>query len=76
MINVRTLGVVIILSAAAATSAFAKESGHSHDRYRKAYNQVSVPYEAPANGFSFSGRESSSTSGAWLHPADLNPPGT
>jgi hypothetical protein len=73
MINVRTLGVVIILSAAAATSAFAKESGHSHDRYRKAYNQVSVPYEAPA--ISFSGRESSSTSGAWLHPADLNPPG-
>ena len=77
MINARALGAVIILSAAVATSAFAKDHGRAHDRYRRAYNQLSVPYDAPANGFGFSGRESSPTDGGtWLHPGDLHPSGS
>ena len=77
MTNMRALGAVIILSAAVATSAFAKDHGRAHDRYRRAYNQLSVPYDAPANGFGFSGRESSPTDGGtWLHPGDLHPSGS
>jgi hypothetical protein len=77
MINARALGAVIILSAAVATPVFAKEHGRTHDRFRRAYNQLSVPYDAPANGLGFSGRDRSPTGddGSWLHPADLNPPG-
>jgi hypothetical protein len=78
MINVRALSAVIILSAAVATPAFAKHHGRAHDRFRGAYNQLSVPYDAPANGFGFSGRNSSSMGGGgtWLHPSDINPSGS
>ena len=77
MINVRALSAVIVLSAAAATPVFAKEHGRAHDRYRGAYNQLSGPYDAPANGFGFSGRDRSPIGGGtWLHPSDLNPSGS
>jgi hypothetical protein len=78
MINKTALGAVIILSTAVATSAFAKEHGRAHDRYRKAYNQLSVPYDAPANGFGFSGGDSSPVGSdrSWLHPGDLHPSGS
>jgi hypothetical protein len=77
MINVRALSAVIILSTAVAAPAFAKHHGRAHDRFRGAYNQLSVPYDAPANGFGFSGRESSPTDGGtWLHPGDLHPSGS
>jgi hypothetical protein len=66
MINVRALGAVIILSAAVATPAFAKEHGRAHVRYRGAYNQLSVPYDAPANSFGLSSR-------AWNHTGQVNP---
>ena len=59
MIRVRALSAVIILSAAVATSAFAKEHGRAHDRFRKSYNQWSVPYDAPANGFGYDGTDRS-----------------
>ena len=73
MIRVRALGAVIILSAAVATSAFAKEHGRAHDRFRKSYNQLSVPYDAPANGFGYGGTDRS-----WVGGEDpsRNPPGT
>ena len=77
MTQMKMLSALIILSAAVATSAFAKDHGRAHDRYRRAYNQLSVPYDAPANGFGFSGRESSPTDGGtWLHPGDLHPSGS
>jgi hypothetical protein len=78
MINARALGAVIILSAAVATSAFAKDHGRAHDRFRRAYDQLSVPYDAPANGFGFSGRDSSPIGDdkSWLHPSDLHPSGS
>jgi hypothetical protein len=71
MINVRALGAVIILSAAIATSAFAKEHGRAHHRYRNTYNQLSVPYDAPANGFGYSGTDRSWVGGQdpSLHPS-------
>jgi hypothetical protein len=77
MMNMSALGAVIILSAAVATSAFAKDHARAHDRYRRAYNQLSVPYDTPAHGFGFSGRDSSPTDGGtWLHPSDLHPSGS
>jgi hypothetical protein len=77
MINVRAISAVIILSAAVATPGFAKEHGRAHDRYRGAYNQLSAPYDAPANGFGFSGRDASPMGGGtWLHPGDVNPSGS
>jgi hypothetical protein len=70
MINAKALSTVIILSAAVATPAFAKEHGRAHDQYRGAYNQLSAPYDAHTNGFGFSG------GGTWLHSSDLNPSGS
>jgi hypothetical protein len=81
MINVRALSAVIILSAAVATPAFAKEHGRGHDRYRKTYNQLSVPsYVIPdpqaernIENFGFSGRDPSRP-GGW--DPSLNPSGS
>jgi hypothetical protein len=66
MINVRAVGAMIILSAAVAAPAFAKEHGHAHNRHRGAYNQMSVPYDAPANGVGLSSR-------AWNPTGQVNP---
>ena len=76
----KTLSAVIILSAAVATPAFAKEHGRAYDRYRGAYNQLSGPsYAIPETradrnieNFGFSGRDPSAV-GGW-DPA-LNPAG-
>ena len=83
MTNVKALSAVIILSAAIATPAFAKEHGRAYDRYRGAYNQMSGPsYVIPGTqagrnieNFGFSGRDSSAMGSTWLHPSDLNPSG-
>ena len=80
MTNMKALSAVIILSAAVATPAFAKEQGRAYDRYRGAYNQLSEPsYAIPETradrnieNFGFSGRDPSAV-GGW-DPA-LNPAG-
>lgn len=77
MINARALGAVIVLSAAVATPAFAKE----HGGFRRAYNQLSVPsYVIPdpqaernIGNFGFSGRDPSRP-GGW--DPSLNPSGS
>ena len=81
MIRVRALGALIILSAAVATSAFAKEHGRAHDRFRSAHNQLSLPsYVIPdpqaernIENFGFSGRDPSRV-GGW--DPSLNPSGS
>jgi hypothetical protein len=85
MTNVKTLSVVIVLSAAVATPVFAKGHGHALDRYRGTYNQLSEPaYAIPdtqagrnIENFGFSGRDRSPMGGGmWLHPGDLHPSGS
>jgi hypothetical protein len=81
MTNLKTLSAVIILSAAVATPAFAKEHGRAYDRYRGAYNQLSGPsYAIPETragrnieNFGFSGSDRS-----WVGGKDpsLNPSGS
>ena len=81
MTNMKALGAVIILSAAVATPAFAKEHGRAYDRYRGAYNQLSGPsYAIPETradrnieNFGFSGRDPSRP-GGW--DPSLNPSGS
>jgi hypothetical protein len=81
MTNMKTLSAVIILATAIATPAFAKERGHSQDRYRGAYNQMTEPSVAvPATqaqrnieNFGFSGRDPSRV-GGW--DPSLNPSGS
>ena len=71
MTNVKTLSAMIILAAAVATPAFAKEHGRAHDRYRGAYNQLSEPsYAIPETqasrnieNFGFSGKDPSEPGG-------------
>jgi hypothetical protein len=79
MTNVKTLSVVIVLSAAVATPVFAKEHGHALDRYRGAYNRLSGPsYAIPETrerrsieNFGFSGSDRSWVGGEdpSLHPS-------
>jgi hypothetical protein len=74
MTNVKTLSVVIVLSAAVATPVFAKGHGHALDRYRGTYNQLSAPaYAIPDTQ---AGRSPMSGGGTWLHPGDLRPSGS
>ena len=75
MTNVKTLSVVIVLSAAVVTPVFAKGHGHAFDRYRGAYNQLSAPADAGRNIENF-GFRSTTGGGAWLHPGDLHPSGS
>ena len=42
--------------------------------YRRAYNHWNGPYDAPANGFGFSGRVGGRST--WLHPSDIHPSGS
>ena len=76
MIDLRAIVAVIVLSAAVAAPAFAKEHGRAHDRYRKAYNQVTVPYDVPANGFGVRESSPAGDDRSWLHPGDLHPSGS
>jgi hypothetical protein len=77
MINLKALCAAIVLAAAVATPAFAKEHGRAYDRYRGAYNQLGVPHDTPVNGFGFGETDPSPTGrGTWLHPSDLNPSGS
>ena len=81
MTNVKTLSVVIVLSAAVATPVFAKGQGHAFDRYRGAYNQLSAPaYAIPdtqaGRNIENFGSRSPMGGGTWLHPGDLNPSGS
>lgn len=81
--KIKTLGAVVILSAAVATPVFAQPSHHGrvHDlrNFRGVYNQFNGPsYAAPldrsdTNGFGFSGRDPS-----WVGGKDpsLNPSGS
>jgi hypothetical protein len=81
MTYVKTLSAVIILSAAVATPAFAKEHGRTYDQYRGAYNQMIEPsYAIPSTqagrnmeNFGVSGRDSSRV-GGW--DPSLNPSGS
>jgi hypothetical protein len=85
MTYVKALTAVIILSAAVATPVFAKEHGRAYDRYRGAYNQLSVPSYAPSyavpdaqerrniENFGFSGRDPSRIGG---EDPSLNPSGS
>jgi hypothetical protein len=81
MTNLKALTAVMILSAAVATPAFAKEHGHAYDRYRGAYNQMSVPsYAIPdtraqrnIENFGFSGSDRSRVGG---QDPSLNPSGS
>jgi len=75
MTNVKTLSVVIVLSAAVATPVFAKGHGHALDRYRGTYNQLSAPADSGRNIENF-GFRSPMSGGAWLHPGDLRPSGS
>jgi hypothetical protein len=79
MTNLKALAAVMILSAAVATPAFAKEHGRTLERYRGVYNQLSEPsYAVPESqadrniqNFGFSGRDPSRV-GGWdpsLHPS-------
>ena len=43
MTNLKAISAVVILSAAIATPAFAKDHGRAYDRYRGAYNQMIEP---------------------------------
>ena len=78
MTNFKTLSAVIILAAAVATPAFAKEHGRTHDQYRGVYNQLSEPSYAiqgtqagrNIENFGFSGRDASRP-GGW--DPSLNP---
>jgi hypothetical protein len=81
MINVKTLSVVIVLSAAVATPVFAKGHGRALDRYRGAYNQLSAPADAipdtqAGRNIESFGFRSPMGGGAWLHPGDLRPSGS
>ena len=81
MTNLKTLSAVIILATAIATPAFAKEHRRAYDRYRGAYNQMTVPsLGVPATqagrnieNFGFSGRDPSRV-GGW--DPSLNPSGS
>ena len=80
MTNVKTLSAVIILAAAVATPAFAKDHSRAYDQYRGAYDQLSEPsFAVPATqagrnieNFGFSGRDPSRP-GCW--DPSLNPAG-
>jgi hypothetical protein len=82
MTRMKTLTVLMLLSAAVATPAFAKGKIH-HETFRRAYDQVE-PYAVPSyavpssqaerniENFGFSGRDPSRV-GGWdpsLHPSD------
>ena len=82
----KTLGAVIILSAAVAAPAFARDAGvlaphhaHAQSNFRGAYNQSNEPfYAVPATqagrnmeNFGFSGRDPSRVGG---EDPSLNPP--
>jgi hypothetical protein len=76
--KMKTFGTVMLLSVAVATPAFAHSAKHRayEHNFRRAYNQVVVPYSAPE--FGFSGRDRSPVDGGntWLHPGDINPSGS
>jgi hypothetical protein len=79
MTNVKTLSVVIVLSAAVATPVFAKGHGHAFDRYRGAYNQLSAPaYAIPDTqaGRNIENRSPMGGGDTGLHPGDLHPSGS
>ena len=69
--KMKTLSAVMLLSAAVATPAFAHSAKHSHaydqTKFRRAYNQLVVPYSAP---------EPVGGGSRWLHPGDVNPSGS
>jgi hypothetical protein len=79
MTNLKAISAVVILSAAIATPAFAKDHGRAYDRYRGAYNQMIEPsYAMPQTqagrnleNFGFSGRDPSRVGGfdPSLHPS-------
>ena len=81
MTNVKTLSAVIILAAAVATPAFAKEHSRAYDQYRGAYNQLNgSTYAVPQTeegrnieNFGFSGRDPSRVGG---EDPSLNPSGS
>lgn len=81
MTNMKTLSAVMILAAAVATPAFAKDHSRAYDRYLGAYNQMSEPsFAVPATragrnieDFGFSGRDPSRV-GGW--DPSLNPSGS
>ena len=80
MTRTRLLGAALILSAAFATPAFARDHGQAHVRhFRGAYNQMIGPsyYAVPSSrvernieNFGFSGRDPSRVGGEdpYLHP--------
>lgn len=83
MTRMKTLTVLMLLSAAVATPAFAKSKTH-HESFRRAYDQVEPAYAVPSyaapgsqaerniENFGFSGRDPSRV-GGWdpsLHPSD------
>ena len=81
MINVKTLSVVIVLSAAVATPVFAKGHGRALDRYRGAYNQLSAPADAipdtqAGRNIESFGFRSPTGGSTWLDPGDLRPSGS
>ena len=81
MTNLKALSAAIIFSVAVATPAFAKEHGRAYDRYRGAYNQLSVPSstipetraQRNIENFGFSGIDRSRVGG---QDPSLNPSGS
>jgi hypothetical protein len=81
MIKMKALSALLILTAAVATPAFAKEHGRAYDRYRGAYDQLNGPsFAIPQSqegrnieNFGFSGRDPSRVGG---EDPSLNPSGS